>query len=182
MAIQHEIPVIDISPFLSPSASQADKDAVVDSVRDACTTYGFFQLTGHGIPLELQNTMLDCARAFFDLPQEKKDALSLKNAIGLSSRGYEIIGGQTLQTGMLPDLKEVCPPIDQTNAMPTRLSIISSLRAFTWVEKCLRTIREQEVSLPAQTNGLAYPICPTTHSGAQSSITTNECSNWTMFC
>jgi isopenicillin N synthase-like dioxygenase len=107
MAASLEIPLINISPFLDASASDASRNAVVDQVRDACMTYGFFQLEGHGVPLHLQEKMIECAKLFFDLPLEKKTAVGMDKAMGKSNRGYEVIGGQTLQPDTLPDLKEV---------------------------------------------------------------------------
>lgn len=108
MALQHAIPVVDISPWLDTSATTEARDVVVKAVRDACITYGFFQLTGHGIPEELQQQMLQCSKIFFDLPLEKKQDCAMAKAMGESGRGYERIGGQTLQAGALPDMKEVC--------------------------------------------------------------------------
>lgn len=51
--------------------------------------------------------MIDCAKTFFDLPLEEKKKVGRENAMGLSGRGYEVIGGQQLQSDALPDLKEV---------------------------------------------------------------------------
>ena len=102
------IPTIDISPWVCDSASDAAKAEVVEQLHNACVTYGFFQLVGHGIPIELQTTVLDCAAKFFRLPMEEKLKVSIKNSMGSANRGYEVLQGQTLQTGALPDLKEVC--------------------------------------------------------------------------
>lgn len=107
MAVEHTIPLIDISPFLDPSATQDARDTVIEAVREAAQVYGFFQLTGHGIPINLQRQILKCAATFFALPQEEKSALHMSNAMGQSNRGYEKIGGQTLQDNARPDLKEV---------------------------------------------------------------------------
>lgn len=108
MAIEHTIPLINIAPFLSPTSTQEDKNAVITAVRDACQTYGFFQLAGHGIPVQDQRNILKCAETFFDLPYEEKWELRMENAMGRCGRGYEKIGGQTLQKDARPDLKEVC--------------------------------------------------------------------------
>jgi len=100
------IPIIDISPWLWNSSEEA-RMAVVEEVRHACVTYGFFQLVGHSIPLSLQEEVFDCAEALFALPADEKMEVSIKKSLGLSNRGYEAFQGQTLQTGMLPDMKEV---------------------------------------------------------------------------
>lgn len=97
------IPTIDIAPYLEDASTDAARK-VVDDVRNACMTAGFFSLVGHGIPREMQDGVLSAARRFFDLPLAEKEAVRhpfIKN------RGYEIIGSQTLQEDTLPDLKEV---------------------------------------------------------------------------
>jgi len=102
------IPTIDLTPWLKDDDASANaRIAVVEKLHDACVTYGFFQLVGHGIPLDMQRTVLNSAAGFFDLPLEEKKKVSIKNCFGRSNRGYEIMQGQTLQTGALPDLKEV---------------------------------------------------------------------------
>lgn len=103
----NEIPIIDLSPFFDPDATQLQRDNVIDDVRRACRVYGFFQLVGHGIPLDLQEKMIDCSKTFFDLPLEEKKKVGREHALGACGRGYEVIGGQRLQADALPDLKEV---------------------------------------------------------------------------
>jgi isopenicillin N synthase-like dioxygenase len=95
-----EIPTISIAPWLDGSA----RDDVVEAVRSACKTYGFFQLVGHGIPLESQKQIFEAAKTFFELPMEEKMKLA-KDPI--SGRGYEAPGTQALQPGQVPDDKEV---------------------------------------------------------------------------
>lgn len=55
------IPTIDITPFIDNEASP-EAQRVVDAVRYACTTYGFFYLNGHGIKDEERQKILACAR------------------------------------------------------------------------------------------------------------------------
>ncbi len=95
------IPPVDISPYLRDSTSPAAK-AVVSQIRHACSTSGFFQITGHGVPRSLQEQVFEAAKLIFNLPLEEKIKLRGKNG-----RGYETIGGQTLEVGKKPDLKEV---------------------------------------------------------------------------
>lgn len=101
------IPTINISPWLSPTSTSQSRDAVVDEIGSASRAYGFFQVEGHGIPLEMQNRVLDCAERFFSLPLEQKQELSIKKSVGLANRGYEDFQGQRLESKALPDLKEV---------------------------------------------------------------------------
>ncbi|KAI0964721.1 hypothetical protein F4678DRAFT_477145 [Xylaria arbuscula] len=99
------IPIVDISPFVNNAPAKALLDAA-NYMRHACTTYGFFYLTGHGISLEEQNRALDCAKLFFTLSEEENMAVWLKKSVGKSHHGYEPPGIQTHQKGLLPDTKE----------------------------------------------------------------------------
>lgn len=110
MAISYEtpaftIPVVDISPYLSnPQSVEAEQ--VVDQIRAACVTSGFFQITGHGISEALQDQIFSAAKTLFALPEDDKRKL-----VGKPGRGYETIGSQILEAGKKPDLKEVSSPI-----------------------------------------------------------------------
>ncbi|KAG6363810.1 hypothetical protein INS49_008913 [Diaporthe citri] len=96
------IPTIDIAPYLEDASTDAARQ-VVDDVRNACMTAGFFSLVGHGIPREMQDGVLCAAKKLFDLPLAEKEAL--RHPL-IKNRGYEVIGAQTLQENTLPDLKE----------------------------------------------------------------------------
>lgn len=102
---EFQIPVVDISAYLEdPSSRQAQ--SVVDSVRAACITSGFFQLKGHGIPGDLREALFQGAKALFALPLEEKKALKRPG----TNRGYDVMGAQALQQDALPDMKEVFNP------------------------------------------------------------------------
>ncbi|KAI1493413.1 Clavaminate synthase-like protein [Biscogniauxia mediterranea] len=96
------IPTIDIAPYLQDPSSEASA-RVVEEVRRACTTSGFFQIVGHGVSRELQRAILRAAEVLFALPLDEKKKLRHP---GLKNRGYELLGSQVLQEGALPDLKE----------------------------------------------------------------------------
>ncbi|KAI0382679.1 Clavaminate synthase-like protein [Hypomontagnella monticulosa] len=100
------IPTVDISPFTDPNASEEAKLGVVDAVRHACTTYGFFYLAGHGVSKEKREGILNCSKKFFELPQEERMDVWVGKSMGKSFRGYEPPGIQTHQKGLLPDIKE----------------------------------------------------------------------------
>lgn len=104
------IPTIDISPFTSPTASQQDVDNVVEAVRHACTTYGFFQMVGHGVSKEDRDGIMACAKRFFEIPLEERMEVQIKNSMGKSLRGYEPPGIQIHQKGLKADTKEVRDP------------------------------------------------------------------------
>ncbi|PVH93132.1 Clavaminate synthase-like protein [Periconia macrospinosa] len=97
------IPTIDISPYLRDPTGIAAQH-VVDSIRDALRSTGFFQLLGHGVPRKIQLSAFDASKRFFGLPMEVKT----KYAASLESgwKGYEILAGQSYKSNMLGDLKE----------------------------------------------------------------------------
>ncbi|KAK1585902.1 citrinin biosynthesis oxygenase CtnA [Colletotrichum navitas] len=100
------IPTVDISAWLSDSASASEKQRVVDDMSKACSTYGFFYLVGHGITPEMQAKALEVDRLFFSLPKEKRMEVWIGKSLGKSFRGYEPAGMQTHHEGLLPDTKE----------------------------------------------------------------------------
>ena len=84
----------DISPFSSLTSSQESRDAVIPAVRSACHEYGFFQLSGHGVPVTMQQEILLYAKRLFDLPLGQKQAMAVNKSMGVSRRGYEAAGAQ----------------------------------------------------------------------------------------
>ncbi|KAH9864084.1 hypothetical protein J1614_010017 [Plenodomus biglobosus] len=104
----NRLPIIDISPFLSPTATQEARKATATALNAACLDYGFFYLTGHGIPLSKLNQIIDLARQFFALPLAEKMAIKRFDAGGPeggdSARGYQAVG-ENVSDG-LQDMQE----------------------------------------------------------------------------
>ncbi|WP_238365856.1 isopenicillin N synthase family dioxygenase [Mesobacterium pallidum] len=96
------LPIIDISGLAS--SNPMDRAIVGEQLGSACLAHGFFYCTGHGVPEGLIRAVIDETRALFDLAPEAKDAVD--KAQSPANRGYEYLGGQTLQPGALPDRKE----------------------------------------------------------------------------
>ncbi|EHY57584.1 hypothetical protein HRR83_005508 [Exophiala dermatitidis] len=94
------IPVVDISQYLEdPRSSEADR--VVEIIRHACETSGIFEVTGHGIPIELQDRVFEATKAVFNLPADEKLKLS-----GKPGRGYEVYGNEVREADTRPDVRE----------------------------------------------------------------------------
>jgi isopenicillin N synthase-like dioxygenase len=60
----HTVPVVDIGDLASPSAGRA--------IDRACRDWGFFQITGHGIPSDVSENLFAASKSFFSQPTEVK--------------------------------------------------------------------------------------------------------------
>ena len=58
-----EVPVINIGQ---------DRHAVAKLINEACIKWGFFLITGHGVPNQLIDRMFSVSYDFFDLSEEEK--------------------------------------------------------------------------------------------------------------
>jgi len=95
-------PILDFSAFESSDPEIRSK--LIQEIRGACQTHGFFQLINHGISPTLQSSTLSAAKSFFSLPFAEKQKLDkTKNTW---NRGYEAVGSQMLEAGTKPELKE----------------------------------------------------------------------------
>ncbi|EUC41792.1 hypothetical protein COCMIDRAFT_105249 [Bipolaris oryzae ATCC 44560] len=103
------LPKIDISPFLNPSSPASSRRQTAQAINAACTTYGFFYLTGHGIPQSQLDSVISLARQFFALPLSEKLKIERLDA-GTRQGGDGARGYQRLCTddegGGLQDLQE----------------------------------------------------------------------------
>ena len=54
-------------------SDEAAKAKLVDEVRECCLHNGFFQITGHRVPAEVQENVLESLKSFFSLPQAEKE-------------------------------------------------------------------------------------------------------------
>ncbi|RAH54672.1 Clavaminate synthase-like protein [Aspergillus piperis CBS 112811] len=95
-------PILDFSPFYGGDSEA--KTQLVEAVRNCCLYNGFFQITGHRVPLDLQRRVMRCAERFFDLPLEEKLKIDKNN--NSFNRGYELLRSQMLEVGTGPELKE----------------------------------------------------------------------------
>ncbi|GAD92453.1 2OG-Fe(II) oxygenase family oxidoreductase, putative [Paecilomyces variotii No. 5] len=97
------IPQVNIEPFLKDPDSATSK-TIIEEVRAACRSTGFFEITGHGIPKSLQKEVFGAASQFFKLSFDEKKRLDASKQIGY--RGYDMLASQAYGKDLLPDLKE----------------------------------------------------------------------------
>ncbi|MHA3024387.1 isopenicillin N synthase family dioxygenase [Mycobacterium sp. BMJ-28] len=93
VSVQTALPVVDLRD--DPAVVQQRLGRVAHDV-------GFFYLTGHGVPDDLVERLLDQARRLFALPQADKDAVAMVNSPHF--RGYTRLGGEL--TGGQVDWRE----------------------------------------------------------------------------
>ena len=94
-----ELPVIDISALVDGSGIST----VAAEIDAACRDTGFFYVTGHGVPAELQERIDRLAREFFALPGHEKARVAMRHG-GRAWRGWFPLEGEL--TSGVPDEKE----------------------------------------------------------------------------
>jgi isopenicillin N synthase-like dioxygenase len=88
------LPVLDLSRFGAGGSHQA---RFLADLRAAAREVGFFYVTGHGVPEELNAAILNQARALFALPEEQKLAIEMVNSPhfrGYNRAGFEYTRGK----------------------------------------------------------------------------------------
>ncbi|WP_236215453.1 2-oxoglutarate and iron-dependent oxygenase domain-containing protein [Metapseudomonas otitidis] len=96
------LPLIDIAPLYSTdNAAWRDVATQIDA---ACRDWGFFYITGHGIPPERIDALLAAAKAFFALPEAEKLKIDITRTA--HHRGYGAIATEQLDPTQPSDLKE----------------------------------------------------------------------------
>lgn len=81
MAPFTEVPILDISLARDP----ATKAAFLQDLQNALLGVGFMYIKNTGIDDALTNKLVSLAKAFFELPQEEKLRIEMKNCIRPSS-------------------------------------------------------------------------------------------------
>jgi isopenicillin N synthase-like dioxygenase len=102
MTCSGTLPVIDVGPLADAAASEAAA-AVAGRIQAACREYGFFYVTGHGVPSTLVAELAEASAEFFALPDADKLEIGMERG-GRAWRGYFPVGGEL--TSGRPDLKE----------------------------------------------------------------------------
>lgn len=100
------IPTVDFRSFTH--GAENDRRKLAHNVDEICRSIGFLVIEHHGVPQDLCNTAWSAAKAFFDLPLEKKVAAQAPDPE--CPRGYFPIEqealGKTLGVPAPPDRKE----------------------------------------------------------------------------
>ncbi|KAF5459357.1 hypothetical protein F2P56_023311 [Juglans regia] len=66
-SVHFQVPVIDLRGLECCWQTE-----VIDEIREASETWGFFQMVNHGVPATVMNNMLEAVRQFHEQPKEEK--------------------------------------------------------------------------------------------------------------
>ena len=94
------IPIVDVASFRT---SASDSERIGAALDRACSEFGFFYVTGHGIDPALSARLMTLVREFFALPVERKMSIAMEHG-GRAWRGYFPVDGEL--TSGRPDRKE----------------------------------------------------------------------------
>jgi len=97
-----KLPVINMAPLFARDDDDA-REKVAGQIKDACRRFGFFYLTGHGVPDAALSQLERVSRQFFTLPEAQKMQISMDQG-GAAWRGFFPVGGE-LTSGQA-DIKE----------------------------------------------------------------------------
>ena len=97
------LPVVDVSPLRAPRPAPDRVAPVARQIEAACREHGFFYVTGHGVPPDLQARLAAACAAFFALPPQDKAEIAMARG-GPAWRGWFPVGAE-LTSGQ-PDQKE----------------------------------------------------------------------------
>lgn len=87
------LPTLDFSRYRDP----AQREGFFEDLRHAARTFGFFYLSGHGVPENLQREIVGISKAFFALPEADKLAVEMVRSPhfrGYTRAGWERTKGQ----------------------------------------------------------------------------------------
>lgn len=76
--MKNYIPTIDVSSIIKNNFDNAKSFKVIKEIEKACIEVGFFQITHHGIPLNVIKNVCAIGEKFFNSPKENKIKLAPK--------------------------------------------------------------------------------------------------------
>jgi len=104
IAADEPLPLIDLAAWLERPDDDALRRTVARRIGQACRTWGFFAITGHGLSPALREQAFACAARLFALPQSAKAPLA--RGLHAPNSGWVAPGTEALDERGPPDLKE----------------------------------------------------------------------------
>lgn len=97
------VPVIDVAP--ARAGSSEARLEVAKAIGRACEESGFLVIVGHGVDRGLVDDMYAVTEAFFRLPDDEKEAVSVQ---GGGLRGWKREGGYVAASSGIETLPDLC--------------------------------------------------------------------------
>lgn len=134
-ATPSEIPIVDVSPILSPTSSLNDRVAVAKQIHAAATNTGFFYMANHGIAPSITSAAYEACLDFFRQPADLKLKADAKQSVYFN--GYKPPNTQRINPFEGVDVRETFswtydPRLDP--AVGDWEDIPENIRAFLRVE------------------------------------------------
>jgi isopenicillin N synthase-like dioxygenase len=99
------IPLLDIGPYLA--GEPGARAALAHAVDKTCRDTGFLVIANHGIEQDLIDATFAAAASFFDLPEERKQALKIGDLnIGYLPYGAQIVRTSKIHVNKQPNFSE----------------------------------------------------------------------------
>ncbi|CEH19464.1 2og-fe oxygenase [Ceraceosorus bombacis] len=91
------VPVVDIGPYVQQDGTPEQRAIVAAAIDEACRTFGFIQVIGHGVPTALTNGLAEAIDEFFRLDLEVKKAYRTPPEV---NRGYTAPKSESLSLSL----------------------------------------------------------------------------------
>ena len=99
------IPLLDIGPYLA--GEPGARAALAHAVDKTCRDTGFLVIANHGIAQDLIDATFAAAASFFDLPEDRKQALKIGDLnIGYLPYGAQIVRTSKIHVNKQPNFSE----------------------------------------------------------------------------
>ncbi len=79
------VPTVDLTPYVDPHGTPADRTTTAEALDEACRTVGFVQIVGHGVPDAVADGLASALDDVFALPMAEKKTLVVSDG---TNRGY----------------------------------------------------------------------------------------------
>ncbi|KAI3461194.1 hypothetical protein Pfo_017857 [Paulownia fortunei] len=169
VAIHESVPIIDVSKWDDPK--------VAESICEAATKWGFFQIINHGVPLDVLENVKRAAHDFFELPVEERRKYLKENSpthTVMLKTSFSPLAEKVLEwkdylvhfVGQENEHSKLWPPVSRDQVLEYINWIKPVIRKLLEVllnginVKQIDEVKESALMGSLAVNLLYYPMCP----------------------